>query len=110
MCFSNSKNESNKTKSDNPTKNNAFRHWEKIWQNPPLSLKCYHRWLSRTYKFIIQSFRVLELGCGVGDLLASLEPEYGVRHRFLLLQFKRPSFHLNFVLKSLMVGSRVRCG
>ena len=54
--------------------------WEKIWQNPPWSLGgYYHRWLSRTYKFIIpKGSRVLELGCGGGDLLASLEPEYGV--------------------------------
>ena len=55
-------------------------HWENIWQNPPRCFGAYyHRWLSRTYQFIIpKGFRVLELGCGGGDLLASLEPEYGV--------------------------------
>ena len=68
-------------KSNNPTKKiTRSEHWEKIWQNPQWSLGgYYHRWLSRTYKFIIpKGYRVLELGCGDGDLLASLEPEYGV--------------------------------
>ena len=63
------------------TKKNYSRknHWEGIWRNNRHSGKYYHRWLSRTYRFIIpKGSRVLELGCGSGGLLASLEPGYGM--------------------------------
>lgn len=39
----------------------------------------YHKLLARFYAFCIpQGKRVLEIGCGSGDLLASLKPAYGV--------------------------------
>ncbi len=39
----------------------------------------YHRYLQRIYKFIIPSgSRVVEIGCGKGDLLASVQPSQGV--------------------------------
>ena len=39
----------------------------------------YHRRLAEIYRFLIQpGQRVLELGCGTGDLLAALEPSRGV--------------------------------
>jgi ubiquinone/menaquinone biosynthesis C-methylase UbiE len=39
----------------------------------------YHRRLSQVYKnLVIPGQRVLELGCGQGDLLASLQPGFGV--------------------------------
>ena len=55
-------------------------HWDKIWSNSsPTWGGYYHRWLQRVYGFVIpKGARVLELGCGFGDLLASLEPDYGV--------------------------------
>lgn len=38
----------------------------------------YHRRLTEIYKFLVPpGARVLELGCGTGDLLASLQPSYG---------------------------------
>jgi len=41
--------------------------------------RTYHRLLERYYKFFIPpGARVLEVGCGVGDLLASLQPSMGV--------------------------------
>ncbi len=41
--------------------------------------KAYHNRLSCVYRFLVPpGKRVLELGCGQGDLLASLEPEEGV--------------------------------
>ncbi|HEX4963664.1 MAG TPA: bifunctional class I SAM-dependent methyltransferase/glycosyltransferase family 2 protein [Thermoanaerobaculia bacterium] len=39
----------------------------------------YHRRLERVYRFLVPpGQRVLELGCGTGDLLAALEPAVGV--------------------------------
>lgn len=41
--------------------------------------KYYHRLLEKYYSFFIPpGVRVLELGCGLGDLLASVKPSYGV--------------------------------
>lgn len=41
--------------------------------------KYYHRLIFHYYKLIIpEGSRVLELGCGLGDLLYSLKPSYGV--------------------------------
>jgi SAM-dependent methyltransferase/4-amino-4-deoxy-L-arabinose transferase-like glycosyltransferase len=55
-------------------------HWEQNWRDAPRSWgSYYHRWLQRVYAFVIpKGARVLELGCGSGDLLASLQPRYGV--------------------------------
>ncbi len=39
----------------------------------------YHRRLSEIFRFLINpGQRVLEIGCGTGDLLASLKPEHGI--------------------------------
>jgi len=39
----------------------------------------YHQQLEKAYKFLVpQGMRVLELGCGFGDLLSSLKPQVGV--------------------------------
>jgi ubiquinone/menaquinone biosynthesis C-methylase UbiE len=41
--------------------------------------RSYHQLLEKYYSFFIPSHsRVLELGCGTGDLLASVNPAYGV--------------------------------
>ncbi len=55
-------------------------HWENVWQSErPTFGRYYQRWLQRVYAFIIpKGSRVLDIGCGNGDLLASLEPSVGV--------------------------------
>lgn len=41
--------------------------------------KWYHRRLSEIYRYLVSpNQRVLEIGCGLGDLLASLQPAHGV--------------------------------
>jgi SAM-dependent methyltransferase len=39
----------------------------------------YYRWLDRIYRFVVRpNSRVLHVGCECGDLLAAVEPAYGV--------------------------------
>ncbi|MBN2182263.1 MAG: glycosyltransferase [Sedimentisphaerales bacterium] len=39
----------------------------------------YYKWLDRIYKFVVRpNSRVLHIGCECGDLLAAVEPAYGV--------------------------------
>jgi SAM-dependent methyltransferase len=41
--------------------------------------KYYYKWLERIYKFVVRpNSRVLHVGCECGDLLAAVEPSYGV--------------------------------
>lgn len=70
-------------------------HWESIaaaggGRRPG---SAYHDMLSRLYRDIIPpGQRVLEIGCGAGELLASLEPGYGVGVDFsgkMLLQARK---------------------
>ena len=39
----------------------------------------YHRRLAEIYRYLVNpNQRVLEIGCGMGNLLASLQPSHGV--------------------------------
>lgn len=59
----------------------------------------YHRRLAEIYEFLVApGQRVLEVGCGDGDLLATLRPSYGVGVDFSMQIIERartnhPSFH-----------------
>src|SRR5687768_15990822 len=57
-------------------------HWDDIarrTQHRPGLARYYHRRLAEVYAFLIPpGQRVLELGCGRGDLLAALRPSVGV--------------------------------
>lgn len=57
-------------------------HWDRIShesKNPDRSGAFYHQLLEKYYQFLIPpGLRILELGCGQGDLLASLKPSIGV--------------------------------
>jgi SAM-dependent methyltransferase len=60
----------------------------------------YHRRLAETYRFLVPpGSRVLEIGCGAGDLLAALEPSLGVGVDFSgemvrLAQERHPHLHV----------------
>lgn len=79
-------------------------HWQKIAVRKPdvrgFSV-AYHHWLARTYQFIIPpGARVLELGCGRGDLLAALQPKFGAGIDFspaMLQQARTNHPHLHFI-------------
>lgn len=60
----------------------------------------YHKRLTEYYKFLINpNQRILEVGCGLGDLLASLEPSRGVGVDFsaeAIARAKKRHPHLEF--------------
>src|SRR5262245_5405125 len=57
-------------------------HWDRVateYRDRHGVGRSYHRRLERVYRFVVPpGSRVLELGCGKGDLLASLAPREGV--------------------------------
>jgi ubiquinone/menaquinone biosynthesis C-methylase UbiE len=58
-----------------------IERWDSIAETQKSNLfnSHYHRRLQEVYSFFIpQGSKILELGCGNGDLLASLKPAYGV--------------------------------
>jgi SAM-dependent methyltransferase len=86
-----------------------IHHWDAVADQkyrPERPSRCYHSLLKHYYRFLIPpGLKVLELGCGRGDLLASLEPSFGVgldfsanmlakaRRRHPDLQFMRADAH-----------------
>ena len=70
---------------DNISSRNSYfsertQHWD-IIANKSFSKfnRYYHRYIGRIYQYIISpGLRVLEIGCGKGELLASVKPNEGV--------------------------------
>ncbi len=60
--------------------NERVSHWNQVAEKKYSSLSSYyHRYLEKVYQYIIpKNLRVLEIGCGKGDLLASVQPSDGV--------------------------------
>jgi len=80
-------------------------HWERVARSSGEArgpAAAYHRRLEQIYRFLVPpGLRVLELGCGRGDLLASLEPEEGVGVDFspaMVEQAQRRHPRLRFVV------------
>lgn len=72
-------------------------HWNEVgrrldtWQGAG---RAYHRSLERIYRFLIPAgARVLEIGCGKGDLLAAVEPGLGLGIDFSREMVRRASAH-----------------
>lgn len=84
------------TKSAEFTKQ-RMEHWDAIAQMQDKRYKGgagYHRRLIEFYQFLVpQGVRVLELGCGQGDLLAALKPAYGVGVDFSREMVSRAKAH-----------------
>ena len=80
-------------------------HWDGVAERVQIRKSfrgTYHRRLAEVYRFYCPpGKRVLEIGCGVGDLLAALEPEVGVgvdfsRKMIDVASQRHP--HLNFII------------
>ena len=69
--------------SDNPDyQKTRIAHWDKVAKKADKWEGCggyYHKRLQDILQFVIPpGQRIIEIGCGQGDLLASLKPSYGV--------------------------------
>lgn len=78
-------------------------HWDRVAQKRDAWSgmgRWYHKRLKEIYKFLIPpQQRILEVGCGTGDLLASLKPSHGVGIDFsaeMLARAKQRHPTLNF--------------
>lgn len=79
-------------------------HWDGVAGNLDRWSRCnsyYHKRLREVVRFAVPSGqRVIEIGCGAGDLLASLEPSYGVGVDFspaMVEKARSRHSHLRFV-------------
>ena len=79
-------------------------HWDNVARNfkPKVWIgKYYHRRLKEIYQYLVRpGLRVLEIGCGSGDLLAALDPSIGVGVDFsseMIISARKRYQHLYFL-------------
>jgi SAM-dependent methyltransferase len=79
-------------------------HWDQVSSKKKNARRpgiFYHKLLQHYYTFLIPSgLRILEIGCGHGDLLAALKPSFGVGFDFsaeMVRQASQKHSHLHFV-------------
>jgi SAM-dependent methyltransferase len=92
---------------DNISRRNHFfselsQHWDTIAALPtPRFPNYYHRYLDRIFKYLTPAgLRVLEIGCGKGELLAAVNPKDGVGVDLsgeMIRQAKENFPHLHFI-------------
>ncbi len=79
----------------NSYKRKRIEHWDRAAirkKEKRRAGKYYHNLLRHYYRFVIPpGLKVLELGCGQGDLLSSVEPAFGVGVDFSSEMIKRAS-------------------
>ena len=70
------------TNSANQYRKKRIEHWDRVSsrkKDPKRIGAFYHTMLHQYYRFLVpEGLRVLELGCGHGDLLAALDPSFGL--------------------------------
>lgn len=84
------------------------QYWENVqnrWGDKKTTGSFYQKKLQRYYRFFIpENQKVLELGCGTGDLLISLKPSYGVGIDFSRIAItkasEKASEHTFFICES----------
>jgi ubiquinone/menaquinone biosynthesis C-methylase UbiE len=68
-------------------------HWDQVartWDSKVKASRYYHQRLAEIYRSLVTpNLRILELGCGQGDLLAAVNPEVGVGVDFSSEMIKR---------------------
>jgi SAM-dependent methyltransferase len=81
-----------------------IEHWDRISprkENPKRAGNFYHHLVHQYYRFLIPNgLRVLELGCGHGNLLSALKPSFGVGVDFSYEMVRcaaRKHPHLHFI-------------
>jgi SAM-dependent methyltransferase len=79
-------------------------HWNQVSskkKNPRRPGIFYHKLLQHYYKFLIPpGLRILEIGCGHGDLLAALKPSFGVGLDFseeMIRHASKKNSHMHFI-------------
>ena len=84
--------------------NKRISHWDQIAQKSDRWAGCggyYHQRLQDVLQFVVPpGHRIIEIGCGRGDLLASLKPSYGVGVDFsaqMIQRAKASHANLHFI-------------
>ena len=98
------KNEPYGDPAENRYRQKRMAHWNRVSrqkENPRRPGAYYHKLLQHYCRFLVPSgLRVLELGCGHGDLLASLKPSLGVGLDFsekMIRYAQKKHPHLTFI-------------